>query len=367
MRLVDSHCHLNADRFEPTPTRSSRPLGPPASSGSSSRAGTSPRRNGRSRSQSAHPWLDAAVGIHPHDAAKVDEAGWDRVVALGGRSTGRGDRRDRARLRPRLQPDPGPAGEPAPEPAPRARDRQAGHPALPVRGRPARRAGRARRRAAHGRGRRTGLDGAVRRAPAGRHPLVLRPGRLRRTRCIDLGLAISFSGLVFRRGEEASATVAAVRAGRSAARRDRFAVPGPTGRAALAQRARVGARHSGVGRGATRHDARRPRPAADRRLRPRRFDATRGRHDPRDPPPPRHASVSLGHRCWLPAARPPRARARSRPRAFRRRRRPPRARPHRRALPRPSAPTASPDASPSAAACALTARPARCRPTGSPT
>ena len=26
------------------------------------------------------PWLDAAVGIHPHDAAKVDDAGWDRVV-----------------------------------------------------------------------------------------------------------------------------------------------------------------------------------------------------------------------------------------------------------------------------------------------
>ena len=27
------------------------------------------------------PWLDAAVGIHPHDAAKVDDAGWARVVA----------------------------------------------------------------------------------------------------------------------------------------------------------------------------------------------------------------------------------------------------------------------------------------------
>jgi TatD DNase family protein len=38
------------------------------------------------------PWLDAAVGIHPHDAAKVDGAGWaaveawardERVVAIG--------------------------------------------------------------------------------------------------------------------------------------------------------------------------------------------------------------------------------------------------------------------------------------------
>jgi len=38
------------------------------------------------------PWLDAAVGVHPHDAAKVDDAGWrrisiwaqdERVVAVG--------------------------------------------------------------------------------------------------------------------------------------------------------------------------------------------------------------------------------------------------------------------------------------------
>ena len=30
----------------------------------------------------AHPWLDAAVGVHPHDAAKVDDAGWARIVDL---------------------------------------------------------------------------------------------------------------------------------------------------------------------------------------------------------------------------------------------------------------------------------------------
>ncbi len=39
------------------------------------------------------PWLDAAVGVHPHDAAKVDDAAWardrrrmaadERVVAIG--------------------------------------------------------------------------------------------------------------------------------------------------------------------------------------------------------------------------------------------------------------------------------------------
>jgi TatD DNase family protein len=28
------------------------------------------------------PWLDAAVGVHPHDAAKVDETGWTRIRAL---------------------------------------------------------------------------------------------------------------------------------------------------------------------------------------------------------------------------------------------------------------------------------------------
>ena len=78
------------------------------------------------------PWLDAAVGIHPHDAAKVDDAGWARIVALGGGSAGRGDRRDRPRLRPCLQPDPGPADQPAAEPGARARDRQAGHPPLPL-------------------------------------------------------------------------------------------------------------------------------------------------------------------------------------------------------------------------------------------
>ena len=35
----------------------------------------------------AHAWLDAAVGVHPHDAAKVDDGGWSRIVELAGDPT----------------------------------------------------------------------------------------------------------------------------------------------------------------------------------------------------------------------------------------------------------------------------------------
>lgn len=92
MRLVDSHCHVNADRFEADADQVlgaarlagvERILVPGWNVGSSGRALDLVAR---------FDWLDAAVGIHPHDAAKVDEAGWDlivdwasddRVVAIG--------------------------------------------------------------------------------------------------------------------------------------------------------------------------------------------------------------------------------------------------------------------------------------------
>ena len=92
MRLIDSHGHLNADRFDDD-------LDPVL--GAASDAGVErilvPGWNVRSSGRAlevvaSRPWLDAAVGIHPHDAAKVDEAGWamieawardDRVVAIG--------------------------------------------------------------------------------------------------------------------------------------------------------------------------------------------------------------------------------------------------------------------------------------------
>ena len=93
------------------------------------------------------PWIDVAVGVHPHDAAKVDDAGWQSIAALGARRPRRRHRRDRPRLRPRLQPHPGSADQPATQPPPRGRDRQAGDPPLPFRGRRARRAGCAARRA----------------------------------------------------------------------------------------------------------------------------------------------------------------------------------------------------------------------------
>ena len=90
--LVDSHGHVNADRFEDdvdeviAAARAAgvvRLLVPGWNVASSGRALELVDRN---------PWLDAGVGIHPHDAAKVDDAGWPwivdhasdtRVVAIG--------------------------------------------------------------------------------------------------------------------------------------------------------------------------------------------------------------------------------------------------------------------------------------------
>ena len=92
MRLIDSHGHVNADRFDGDLD---------LVLGGARLAGLErilvPGWNVRSSERALEvvadrPWLDAAVGIHPHDAAKVDEAGWsmieawardERVVAIG--------------------------------------------------------------------------------------------------------------------------------------------------------------------------------------------------------------------------------------------------------------------------------------------
>jgi len=81
MRLVDSHGHLNADRFDGDVelvvgaarlAGLERILVP----------GWNEHSSGRALDIVARwPWMDAAVGIHPHDAAKADADGWDRIRA----------------------------------------------------------------------------------------------------------------------------------------------------------------------------------------------------------------------------------------------------------------------------------------------
>jgi TatD DNase family protein len=92
MVLVDSHCHLQAERFADDVDEViaaardagvARILVPGWNAWSSAAAlGLVDR----------HPWLDAAVGVHPHDAGNVTDAEWDeiagsardpRVVAIG--------------------------------------------------------------------------------------------------------------------------------------------------------------------------------------------------------------------------------------------------------------------------------------------
>jgi len=82
MRLIDSHCHLNADRFEGDVEAVlagaklagvERILVPGWNVTSSRRALELVAR---------YDWLDAAVGVHPHDAAKVDGAGWREILDL---------------------------------------------------------------------------------------------------------------------------------------------------------------------------------------------------------------------------------------------------------------------------------------------
>jgi len=207
VRLIDSHGHLNADRFEGDVdlviggarlAGLERILVPGWNVASSERALALVDR---------FPWLDAAVGVHPHDAAKVDDADWsriatwawdDRVVAIG--ETGLDHDRvfsplpDQLRnLRRNL-----------------ALALETGKPAI------------LHCRSADGRRdaqdtlldelRTAGLGDARWAAAFGdRPPAIIHSysGPLDYGRAvIDLGLAVSFSGLVFRRGEEASAEVA---------------------------------------------------------------------------------------------------------------------------------------------------------------
>jgi TatD DNase family protein len=209
VRLIDSHCHLNADRFlgdvdlvvgGARLAGVERILVPGWNVASSERALAVVDR---------HPWMDAAVGVHPHDAAKVDDAGWEtivvwaadpRVVAIG--ETGLDFDRVfspiadqlinlRRNLRLALE-----TGKPAIlhcRSADGARDAQD---ALVEELRNA------------------GIgDAAWANAFGDRPPAIIHsysgPADYARS-VVGLGLAVSFSGLVFRAGEEAAATAAAI-------------------------------------------------------------------------------------------------------------------------------------------------------------
>ena len=86
VRLIDSHCHLNADRFDADVdlvldaarlAGVERILVPGWDVASSERALALVERV---------PWLDAAVGVHPHDASRVDDAGWARIADWANRA-----------------------------------------------------------------------------------------------------------------------------------------------------------------------------------------------------------------------------------------------------------------------------------------
>jgi TatD DNase family protein len=207
VRLIDSHSHLQADAFASDRARviaAARAAGVerllvPGWDAISSEAAVG--------LAAEHGWIDAAAGIHPHDAAAASDADWatvvrlaadPRVVAIG--ETGLDfDRMHspsdaqianlRRHLRLAVE-----TGKPA---ILHCRSAAGGHDAQD---------------ALLGELWTAGLEGAAAQAAFGeRPPAVLHSfsGSVDyASAALELGLAISFSGLVFRRGEEASAEVA---------------------------------------------------------------------------------------------------------------------------------------------------------------
>jgi TatD DNase family protein len=207
--LVDSHCHLNADRFEADvddvlerarAAGLERILVP----------GWNVRSCDRALALAGeHAWLDASVGVHPHDAAKVDDAGWAGIARAAGRpevvaigETGLDYDRvfspipdQLANLRRNL-----------------ALALETAKPAiLHCRSAAGRRDG---QDALLDELRSAGIGGGAWSTAFGdRPPAVIHSfsGPVDYARAVlDLGLAISFSGLAFRRGEEASREVAII-------------------------------------------------------------------------------------------------------------------------------------------------------------
>lgn len=210
MRLIDSHCHLNAERFageeaavlgRAQAAGVERILVPGWNVASSERALDLVERFSD---------LDASVGVHPHDAAKVDDTGWrqiaasaadPRVVAIG--ETGLDydrvfspvpDQLSNLRRNLALALD---TGKPAILHVRSAAGRSDAQDAILAE---LRLAG-------------FGAQAAVGTFGADRPPAVIHSfsGSIDYAReVLDLGLAISISGLAFRNGEEATAEVAAL-------------------------------------------------------------------------------------------------------------------------------------------------------------
>jgi len=209
MRLIDSHGHVQADRFAGDVelvlggarlAGVERILVPGWDPDSSAAALDLVAR---------YPWLDAAVGVHPHDAASVGDEGWARIVAMAA------DPRVRAIGETGLDSDRG--FSPFPDQLVNLRRNLAlalatGKPAiLHCRSKPDERDA---QDALVAELRALGFDGAPARAAFGdRPPAIIHsysgPLDYGRT-VIEMGLAISFSGLVFRAGEEDSAAVVAL-------------------------------------------------------------------------------------------------------------------------------------------------------------
>ncbi len=207
MRLIDSHAHLQSDPFATDRAAVieaafkagiERLLVPGWDAGSSARALAMAQADLR---------IDAAVGVHPHDASACSEADWAQVVRLAAdqRAVAIGETGldfDRMHSPPeaqlanlrrhlRLALD---TAKPAILHCRSAAGRRDGQDALLSELRAA------------------GFGGAAARAAFGdRPPAVLHSfsGPVDYAQAaLELGLAVSFSGLVFRGGEEASAQVA---------------------------------------------------------------------------------------------------------------------------------------------------------------
>ena len=208
MRLIDSHGHVQADRFA---NDVELVLGGARLAGVERILvpGWDPDSSAASLELvGRYPWLDAAVGVHPHDAANVGDEDWALIVALAA------DPRVRAIGETGLDTDRG--FSPLEAQLVNLRRNLAlalatGKPAiLHCRSKPAERDA---QDALVAELRRAGFDAS---SPAlsafgGRPPAIIHsysgPLDYGQT-VIAMGLAVSFSGLVFRAGEEASDGVA---------------------------------------------------------------------------------------------------------------------------------------------------------------